>query len=251
MKMCDITTFSTRFLVDYYKSEHGVENSICIPNYLPKFLWGNCGKRDKYNKGKKLRILWAGSASHIGKGGDMEFILPLIQKTLNEFEWVFFGVCPFEIKNKVEFHNWADFYAYPQALDKIDADIAICPISKNEFNYGKSDLKLLEYTALGLPSIFSSIDKGPYDIYKNKGLCVIENNIDMANNSPELIDYGYIDRAYTGLNRNKFIISEETFENSLNTSVSNTPSSIFSWAPVLKMALKISLKIPIIILSFF
>lgn len=45
----------------------------------------------------------------------------------------------------------------------------------------------------------------------------IQENIKMADNSPELMDYGYIDIAYTGLNRNNFIISEETFENSLKT----------------------------------
>lgn len=43
-------------------------------------------------------------------------------------------------------------------------------------------------------------------------------NIEMADNSPELMDYGYIDIAYTGLNRNDLIISEETFENSLKQS---------------------------------
>lgn len=45
----------------------------------------------------------------------------------------------------------------------------------------------------------------------------IQENIEMADNSPELMDYGYIDIAYTGLNRNNFIISEEVFENSLKT----------------------------------
>lgn len=45
----------------------------------------------------------------------------------------------------------------------------------------------------------------------------IQENIEMADNSPELMDYGYIDIAYVGFNRNNFIISEETFENSLKT----------------------------------
>lgn len=45
----------------------------------------------------------------------------------------------------------------------------------------------------------------------------IQENIEMADNSPEFMDYGYIDIAYRGLNRNKFIISEETFENSFKT----------------------------------
>lgn len=215
MKMCDVTTFSTKFLVDFYKSEYGIENSICIPNYLPKYLWGNCGKRDKYNKGKKLRILWAGSASHIGKGGDMEFIIPLIKKTLNEFEWVFFGVCPFEIKNNVEFHNWADFFAYPQALDSINADIAICPVKDNVFNYGKSDLKLLEYTAIGLPAIFSAIGKGPYDEYKDKGIRVVPNNIDEWYNAIKEFENN-IDSRIQALEAQKKILEKRWLENNIS-----------------------------------
>lgn len=183
-KMCDMVTFSTQFLKDFYEEKFNIQNSIVIPNYLPKFLWGNCGKRDKYGKGKKPRILWAGSASHVGKNGDMQFLIPLMKKTKKEFEWVFFGVIPPELnKSDYEFHNWADFYSYPQALDAIDADIAICPIKDNIFNYAKSDLKLLEYSALGLPAIFSSIGEGmgPYDLVDD--ILALENKEDLWYNA--------------------------------------------------------------------
>jgi O-antigen biosynthesis protein len=148
---------------------------MVIPNFLPKFFWADKGKRDKYNKGTKPRILWAGSASHIGKGGDLEFIIPLIKKTKDEFEWVFFGTMPGELIGKYEFIPWSDFYSYPHVLDSIDADIAICPISDNKFNCGKSDLKMLEYSAVGLPAVYSSIGSGigPYDMIE--GLCCVQN----------------------------------------------------------------------------
>lgn len=178
MRNVDTVTFSTQYLKDYYKDKFGIENSIVVPNFLPKFLWGDKGKRDKANKGKKPRILWAGSASHVGKGGDLEFILPLIKKTKDEFEWVFFGVIPPELTGQFEFVNWADFYSYPAALDAVNADIAIAPVADNSFNYGKSDLKLLEYSALGIPGIYSSIGEGigPYDLVD--GATCVKNNID-------------------------------------------------------------------------
>lgn len=179
MENCDVVTMSTEFLKEYYKENFNINNIKVVPNYIPKFLWANCGKRDKYNKGKKLRILWAGSSSHVGKNGDLEFLIPLIEKTVDEFEWVFFGCAPFSIKNKVEFHEWQSFYNYPHALDNINADIAICPIKDSIFNYAKSDLKLLEYTALGLPGIYSSVSgKGPYDLQKDSGICLVDNDID-------------------------------------------------------------------------
>jgi hypothetical protein len=179
-KLSDMVSFSTQFLKDYYEERHGIKNSHVVPNFLPKFLWGNCGKRDKYNKGKdgKLRILWTGSSSHIGKGGDLEFLVPLIEKTISEFEWVFVGTCPMNLLGKVEFHDWADFYSYPQHLDAINADIGIIPVKDHIFNFGKSDLKLLEYSAIGLPSLCSSIGSGigPYDLVKDA--MVVENKID-------------------------------------------------------------------------
>lgn len=179
-KMSDIVTFSTQFLKDFYSSNFGINNSFVIPNYLPKFMWGNLGKRDKYNKGKngKLRIFWAGSSSHVALGGDLEFLVPLIKKTANEFEWVFFGTKPPGLVDLVEFHQWRDFYEYPIAMDEVNADIALCPIADTEFNYAKSDLKVLEMTAVGLPCICSNIGngKGPYDLVPN--LMNVKNNPD-------------------------------------------------------------------------
>lgn len=180
LKMSDIVTFSTQFLKDYYSSNFGINNSTVIPNYLAKFMWGNLGKRDKYNKSKKgkLRIFWAGSSSHVAKGGDLEFLVPLIKKTANEFEWVFFGTKPPGISDLVEFHNWRDFYEFPVAMDEINADIAICPVADTEFNHAKSDLKLLEMSAIGLPCVCSSIGTktGHYDLVPN--LMTVKNNVD-------------------------------------------------------------------------
>jgi glycosyltransferase involved in cell wall biosynthesis len=179
-KMMDVVTFSTKYLKDFYASNYQIDNSVVIPNYLPKYLWGQCGKRDKANKDTRgrPRVLWAGSASHLGKGGDLEFLIPLIKKTLNDIQWVFFGVQPPELQGMVEFHDWANVYDYAQKLDSINADIALAPIYDNQFNLAKSDLKILEYSALGLPTIASTIGdkKGPYDLIN--GLKTIPNNPD-------------------------------------------------------------------------
>jgi hypothetical protein len=179
LKTVDTVTFSTHFLKDYYKDKYGIENSVVIPNFLPKFLYADKGLRNKYQKGKKPRILWAGSASHIGKGGDLEFLIPLIKKTKDEFEWIFLGTIPPELHGVCQLVPWSDFYSYPHALDQIDADMAISPVADNTFNYGKSDLKLLEYSAVGLPAVYSSIGSaiGPYDMID--GICAVQNREDL------------------------------------------------------------------------
>jgi len=42
----------------------------------------------------------------------------------------------------------------------ISWDIGVCPLIENEFNNGKSELKYIEYTSLGIPSISSNVE--PY-----------------------------------------------------------------------------------------
>ena len=180
-RMSNLVTFSTQYLKKYYDDNFGIQNSVVIPNFLPKSMWGLCGKRDKRKRDPngKPRVLWAGSASHLGKGGDMEFLIPLIKKTKNDIQWVFMGCKPPDLDGIVEYHDWTNVFDYPRALDAIDADMGISPVADVQFNFGKSDLKLLEYSALGIPTIGSSIGNksGPYDLIN--GSCTLENKIDI------------------------------------------------------------------------
>lgn len=162
MQMCNKVTFSTKFLKDFYENQYGIKNSHVIPNFLPKFLW-NPTWESKNTGNKKPTVLWAGSASHIGPGGDLEFLLPMMEATLDEFDWHFVGVVPPKLKGRVKFTEWANFWEYPSMMQSIKADIAIAPIGNSIFNYAKSDLKYCEYAACNIPSILSSIGQGPYD----------------------------------------------------------------------------------------
>ncbi len=215
-KMSDVVTFSTNYLKQFYEEKFGINNSVVIPNFLPRFMWWPCGHRNKYNKSSKLRILWAGSASHIGKGGDLEFLIPLVKKTLNEFEWVFVGVVPHELKGKVEFHEWKDMHEYPEMLDSIDADISISPIKDVEFNYAKSDLKILEYSAIGLPIVASTIGnkQGPYD--NIKGLLTVSNKIDEWYQAIKILEKN-IDKRVEYLEYGKEHLSKRWLEDNLNS----------------------------------
>lgn len=164
MKMSNVVTFSTEFLREFYATNFGIKQGVVVPNFLPKFLW-NPTFTDKRPKKKKPVVLWAGSASHIGHGGDLEFLLPMVEATTDEFEWLFVGVVPPRLKDKVSHIPWANFYDYPALMQSIKADVAIAPISDSVFNYAKSNLKYLEYSAMNVPALLSTIGngKGPYD----------------------------------------------------------------------------------------
>jgi hypothetical protein len=176
MKMSHIVTFSTQFLKDFYNDHFGITHSTVLPNFLPKFLWQPTFADKRPNK-KKPVIMWAGSASHVGPGGDLEFLLPMIEATSDEFEWLFVGVVPPKLKNKVSHISWANFYEYPSMMQSIKADVAIAPISDTVFNYAKSDLKYLEYSAMNIPSLLSSIGNGLGPYNKTNGN-LVTNDVD-------------------------------------------------------------------------
>jgi glycosyltransferase involved in cell wall biosynthesis len=135
---------------------------------------------------RKPRIYWSGSSSHLGKGGDLEFIKELVLKTLDEYQWVFHGVVPPELDDhvksgKIEKIPWSVTYAFPMTqYYKAQPDICLAPIKAGIFNQCKSDLKLLEASALGAPCICSSFEgtewRSPYE--DNAEIC-IENNAEI------------------------------------------------------------------------
>ena len=60
----------------------------------------------------------------------------------------------------LEFHSPVGLEHYHQKLSSLQLDMAIAPLADHDFNRAKSNLKLLEYGALGLPVICSKIE--PY-----------------------------------------------------------------------------------------
>ena len=50
-----------------------------------------------------------------------------------------------------------DFDAYPKKLASLNLDIAVAPLEAHPFNEAKSNLRILEYGALGLPVICTDI----------------------------------------------------------------------------------------------
>ena len=52
-------------------------------------------------------------------------------------------------------------YEYPRYIKGLHGDIGIAPLEVNEFNRNKSNIKALEYTAIGVPAVFTKIN--PYD----------------------------------------------------------------------------------------
>jgi glycosyltransferase involved in cell wall biosynthesis len=80
-------------------------------------------------------------------------------------------MCPDEIRPLLkEYHDLVPFDEYPAYLASLNLDIAVAPLTMTPFNQGKSNLRLLEYGALGIPVVCTDIDP-----YRNSPACRVEN----------------------------------------------------------------------------
>jgi len=172
MRMSNGMTVSTNRLKQIY-SEY-CSNIAVIENHLPKFIWGDIYPKHEHEpRERRPRILWGGSQNHFvtpqlvkqgHSGGDFgKKLLNFIIKTLDKYQWVFSGGFPPELekhKNKIEYHGWKDVFNYPNHLKNLDIDICLAPLKQGVFNECKSNIKQLEYVAIGCPAVYSHIE--PY-----------------------------------------------------------------------------------------
>jgi GT2 family glycosyltransferase len=144
-----------------------VDDIRVVPNYLERSRWGNLQPPKKERR--KPRVGWAGAQQH---QGDLEFILPVVEATANEVDWIFMGLCPPKLRYHVaEVHNAVAFDEYPTGLAALDLDLAIAPLELNRFNSAKSNLRLLEYGAVSYPVIATDVLP-----YRNAPVTRVPNN---------------------------------------------------------------------------
>ncbi len=144
-----------------------VDDIRIMPNYLERSLWGNLQPPRKERR--KLRVGWAGAQQH---QGDLEFIIPVVEATANEVDWIFMGMCLAKLRYHIaEVHDAMPFDQYPAGLAALDLDLAIAPLEINRFNAAKSNLRILEYGAVGYPVICTDIEP-----YRNAPVTRVPNN---------------------------------------------------------------------------
>ncbi len=169
LSLCDRAIVSTEPLAELCRPM--IEDVKVVPNRLEAAIWG--GLTSQRGSGKKPRVGWAGAQQH---AGDLAWIQDVVKETANEVEWVFLGMCPDEIRSYVhEFHDFVlSFYDYPAKLASLNLDLAIAPLEIHAFNEAKSNLRLLEYGAMGWPVICTDI----YPYQTNAApVCRLPNNV--------------------------------------------------------------------------
>jgi len=150
LKQSDRLVVTTEPLIQHYKKY--VRDVRLMPNCLDS-QWS--GLRLPRTLGRRLRVGWIGAGQH---KGDLELVSQVVRETASEVDWVFMGMCTEEIKPHIkEFHDFVSFADYPKKMSSLDLDIAIAPLEQNFFNECKSNLRLLEYGAMGWPVVCSDV----------------------------------------------------------------------------------------------
>lgn len=147
----DWLVVSTPKLAQEYASFHN-DIRVAKNGLLPEWWKGLESKR---RTGKKMRVGWAGGSSHTGDLAEIKWVVKELQ---DEVEWVFMGMKPEGVD--CEYHKGAPIDRYPAKLASLNLDLAVVPLEINQFNRCKSNLRLLELGACGVPIICTDIE--PY-----------------------------------------------------------------------------------------
>lgn len=151
LSLSDRLIVSTQPLADYYKAL--TKDVRLVPNSLDARTWGSFVRTPPQRK--RLRMGWAGAAQHLG---DLKLIATVVAELAEEVDWIFMGMCPDELRPYIkEFHPFVSYKDYAKKLATLDLDIALAPLEDNPFNACKSNLRLLEYGAMGWPVVCSDV----------------------------------------------------------------------------------------------
>lgn len=155
-KVFDAITVSTSNLKEWYKKYN--PKTLELPNNLDVKWWDSVKKTD-IDDGI-IRIGFVASASH-GEGVThiKEPILQILEKHKNvRFYISKMFLSLFDGHPRVEGIDWIKLENWTNGYKKLGIDIGLAPLADNLFNRGKSNLRWMEYSVQGIPSIVSPVE---------------------------------------------------------------------------------------------
>jgi glycosyltransferase involved in cell wall biosynthesis len=159
-----------------------ISNNVkVIPNRINTEIWGNISVNIQRRK-HHSNILYMGTKTHdqdfdlvrepldsIAQQYEIKVIIIGITEKTFEEDYIISKPIPPEWQEYPYFVRWIK-------AQKSSFDFGIAPLADNPINQSKSNLKYLDYTALGIPGIYSNI--GPYSetIKTNKNGILVNNS---------------------------------------------------------------------------
>ena len=172
---CDMITVTTEELKNLYieKLHQDPKKFFVIPNYLPRWWIGESYNLDHQLKQwdanrKHPHLGFACSTNHFdvnnsNKGeDDFTALIPWVKKNVDKYKFHFVGGVPQQLmeeakSGKVIVQQPSDIINYPREMKLRGFDLLIAPLINSAFNRCKSNIKWLEFAALGIPMIGQNI----------------------------------------------------------------------------------------------
>ncbi len=170
----DMVLVPTRALQNALRDLH--PNVLVFPNYLDDELWELKPPTRTEASQDTVTIGYMGTASHTP---DLEFLAPALHRLAERYpgrlRFRFWGMEPPPSLQGLPAVEWAQPYlrSYREFVSHFQtqsADIAIAPLVDNPFNRCKSPIKFLEYSAQGIPGVYSHIVYGEVVEHGHTGL---------------------------------------------------------------------------------
>lgn len=162
-QVADLVTVTTEHLAGVMREATGNGSVTALPNCVPGWVL-EMPRRPR----ERPAAGWAGGASH---GADVGLIVGPVRRFLRRFPgWDFqlggtdYGETflnpsgkarrPYPLGARVLHVPWIPVYEKPREYyATADFDIGLAPLRGTEFDLAKSDIKVVEYAARGIPSI--------------------------------------------------------------------------------------------------
>lgn len=135
-----------------------------VKNYLSSQLWG-ATTLDPFSTNNKFNVLYMGTNTHHNDFGLVKEAFKNLKKNHKDIVLNIIGITDcrktegvinfIEIPPKAK-DSYPLFVSWLKSLGKFD--LAIAPLIENTFNSSKSDIKYIEYTALGMAVIASDVE---------------------------------------------------------------------------------------------
>lgn len=164
LRDADAVIVSTGPLAEYARRFNA--NTWVLPNTLDDRLWAATPPGPGSSSPVVMGYMGGLTNTHLP---DLELVTPVLLRLLkrygNKLTLRFWGLLPPELEGvpNVEFRA-EKFYSYPEFaayFARQGCDLFIAPLRDNLFNRCKSPIKFIEYSALGIPGVYSRI--APYE----------------------------------------------------------------------------------------
>lgn len=159
--VADLVTVCSHGLAEIVVANAPSAHVVVVPNCVPDDILD----LPRTPRGERVKLGYGGSVSH---AIDMPILHDVFPRLGRDFSVTLLGhphhlqIDPLRIEYRQWSNNLTRYYG------NIDFDIGLAPLADDPFNWGKSDLKVLEYMARGIPWVASRI--GPYSEPDIEGL---------------------------------------------------------------------------------